>query len=595
MEETVQMLFEEGALARNGMVRLTRPLNELAIPATVQDILASRIDRLPGEQKDLLQTLAVIGTEFRLAVVRKLIELQDLDLEHRLAALQLSEFIYEQPASGDVEYTFKHALTRDVAYKSVLNERRRLLHERTGGALESLYAGSLDDYLAQLAHHYARSGNPSKAVEYCLRACRHCVTRASYADAVTHFETGIVRLQELPDDVRRAELELDLRIASLESLATIKGYGSLEGEESASRALELCRRLGTDWKDLWLALGGRHRSALVRPDFQKAREIAAEMVAIAEQHESAAHLARALSIRAFANSVAGAFQPAAVDFDRAIAIYESTPSAVQERLLDDAFNPATARAMRAWNQCCLGYLNQALEQIDSATAIAREADSRSSLEAVHTYALSVFDMRCEWQRMRERAEANLALSIELGNLFRRARAEVFLGWMEVVSGEVDKGLARMRQNLARFRATGSEIGVDEFLALIATALGRMGRFDEAFRTIEEAFAVIQRTDAHMHEAEVYRRKAELLLVQDSTNAGLAERCFRTAIELARKQHGKLWELRATTRLARMLAKQGKRDEAHAMLLEIYAWFTEGFDTADLKEARALLDELDNSP
>ena len=141
--------------------------------------------------------------------------------------------------------------------------------------------------------------------------------------------------------------------------------------------------------------------------------------------------------------------------------------------------------------------------------------------------------------MRERAEALVAVSIDLGNLFRRTRAEILLGWTEVVSGELENGLARMLQNLAAFRATGSEVTVDYFLALIATALGRMGQFDEALGTIEEAFPVIKKTGSHWHEAEVYRRKGELLLAQDSSNGASAERCFRTAIEVARKQHAKL--------------------------------------------------------
>ena len=176
MEETVQVLFEEGALVRNGIVKLTRPLRELKIPPTVQEILASRIDRLAPDQKDLLQTLAVIGTEFKLGLVRKVAVKPGPELEPMLSELQLGEFIYEQPAVGDIEYIFKHALTHDVAYNSVLNERRRLLHGRIGAALESIYAESLDDHVAELAHHYARSGNPGKGVEYCLRAVRQCAT-----------------------------------------------------------------------------------------------------------------------------------------------------------------------------------------------------------------------------------------------------------------------------------------------------------------------------------------------------------------------------------------------------------------------------------
>jgi class 3 adenylate cyclase/tetratricopeptide (TPR) repeat protein len=596
MEEIYQVLLDEGALVRNGVTRLIKLISELKIPPTVQGTLAARIDRLPADAKDLLQALSVIGRQFSMSLVRAVVPKSDDELERMLNSLQLSEFIYEQPAVGDTEFIFKHALTQEVASTSVLQERRKLMHERIGAAVEALYADRIEDHLANLARHYARSANPAKAVEYCLRACRQCVERASYADAVTHFETGLARLQELPDDARRAELELDLRIASLESLITIKGYGSLEGEGSASRALELCRQTGTNWKDLWFALRGLYTSALLRPDLRRAHEMAAEMVALAKQHASAEHLADALGMQGFANLTAGAFEPAAVAFDRAIAIYESTPTAEWERLLDDPYTPVVGiPAVSAWNQCCLGHLDQALERIVSATALARKADSRTALEAVHTYAISVFDMRCEFERMRERAEALVAVSIALGNLFRRARAEILLGWTEVVSGELKNGLARMQQNLAAFRATGSEATVDYFLALIATALGRMGQFDEALRTIEEAFPVIKKTDAHWHEAEVYRRKGELLLAQDSSNVASAERCFRTAIEVARKQHGKLWELRASTSLARLLRDTNRRDEARTMLAEIHNWFTEGFDTADLKDAKALVDELSRSP
>jgi adenylate cyclase len=443
----------------------------------------------------------------------------------------------------------------------------------------------------QLAHHYARSGNPNKAVEYCLRACRQCLERGSYADAVAHFETGLAQLQELPDDDRRAGLELDLRIASQPALATIKGYGSLEGEASASRALELCRRPGTDWKDLWLALRGLYGIAASRPDLHRALEIAAEMVALAEQHESAGHLAHALYLRAFTNMKAGAFELAAVDLDRTIAIFESTSTAGREPL-SVIINPATARTLRAWNHSYLGYLDQALEGIDAATAIARESNFPTiTLETLYAYSINVYDLRSEFEQMRERAEATANLSIELGNPFHRGLAEIFRGWTEVVSGELENGIARMRQNLADFRATGSETSLDYFFALIATALGRMGQFDEALRTIEEAFDVIQRTDTHWYEAEAYRRKGELLLAQDSSKVVPAERCFRTSIEVARKQHAKLWELRATTSLARLLLDTNRRDEARAMLSEIYNWFTEGFDTAALKEAKALLDEL----
>ena len=229
MEETVQVLLDEGALVRNGHFRLTKPLRELKIPPTVQAILAARIDRLPPNQKDLLQTLAVIGMEFRLGLVRKVWEPPSVsaiasakregtataltllreeadfgasDLDSMLSELQLAEFIYEQPAVGDIEYTFKHALTHDVAYNSVLNERRRLLHERIGAGLELVYRENLSDHLAALTHHYARSGNPGKAVEYCLLAIRQSGERGSLLEAVALFETGLDLLRSSPTTTR---------------------------------------------------------------------------------------------------------------------------------------------------------------------------------------------------------------------------------------------------------------------------------------------------------------------------------------------------------------------------------------------------------
>ena len=171
MEEIVQVLLDEGALVRDGAaLRLTKPLEELKIPPTVQGILAARIDRLPADAKELLQTLAVIGREFPLSLIRAVVAKSDDELNRLLNDLQLGEFIYEQPAVGDTEYIFKHALTQEVAYNSILIERRKQLHERTGAALETLYASSLEDHLAELAHHYGRANNPDKAVEYLTRA-----------------------------------------------------------------------------------------------------------------------------------------------------------------------------------------------------------------------------------------------------------------------------------------------------------------------------------------------------------------------------------------------------------------------------------------
>jgi class 3 adenylate cyclase len=599
MEETVLVLLEEGALVRNGTTKLTGPLNQLKIPPTVQAILAARIDRLTLDQKDLLQTLAVIGTEFKLGLIRRVAARPGPELEPMLSELQLGEFIYEQPAVGDVEYIFKHALTHDVAYKSVLNERRRLLHERIGVALESIYADNLDDHLAELTHHYARSGSPVKGVEYCLRALQQCAIRGSNAEAVAQFETGLELLQKLPDDDRRAELELDLRNGVSLALNTVKGFGSPEAEQSAARAMLLCQRPGISWEKTWLALTGVFRNHLGSPDMRKACEIAAQLIGRAEEHGSVERIAEAASMLALARAFSGDFELAVEGFDRAWVLSESIAKLKMGRGEQRGGRQALAlrrtiqagiRIGSAYSLWCLGYPDRALERVNVATALALESGSKAVLEVVHDFATYVYQFRGELEHMRERATAMLALTTEVGNVSRRARSEVFLGWTQMLAGDLEGGIAQIRHHLGELRATDPEV-LKYFPYLMATALGQLRRFDEALRTIDEAFPFIERGGQRLCEAEVHRVKGELLLAQDASNAAHAEASFRTAIEISRKQKAKSWELRATTSLARLLNQQGKRDEARAMLAEIYGWFTEGFDTADLKDAKALLDEL----
>src|SRR6202166_373391 len=296
-----------------------------------------------------------------------------------LSELQLAEFIYEQPTVGDLEYTFKHALTHEVAYHSVLNERRRLLHGRIGAALESMYADSLDDHVAELAHHYARSGNPEKGVEYCLRALEQCGEHGSHAEAVAHFGTGLDLLQKLPDDDQRAELELDLRNAVGDALRTIKGWASPEVEQSSARALELCQRAGINWEKTFSAFFGVLSVLLFRPDIRKACEISAEVEARAKEHESAEHAPLAEYTSALARMYSGDFELAAEGFDRAWAIFHA-------RTLRRIEGLAAIRALSGWNLWFLGYPGRALERVSVATAIAHESGSKAVQLTAHNLA-----------------------------------------------------------------------------------------------------------------------------------------------------------------------------------------------------------------
>ncbi len=631
MEETVQVLLDEGALVRNGTTRLTKPLRELKIPPTVQAILAARIDRLPPDQKDLLQTLAVIGMEFKLGLVRQVWQPPTIsaiastnpeaatmaltlsrkdadpaasDLESMLSELQLGEFIYEQPAVGDLEYTFKHALTHDVAYNSVLNERRRLLHERIGYGLESVYRDNLGDHLAALTYHYARSGNHEKAVGYCLLAIEQSQARGSLAEAVALFETGLDLLQKLPDDESRADRELDLRNAAYSALGDIKGLASPEVEGSTERAIALCQRPGVNWEKSWWALFGIYFVQQMRPDVRRAGAIASELVARAEEHGADGLLAEAGNWLAYTKMVAGDFEAAADAFDRTWTVLESiakpasgftdgraTQISQAQAAVQLFYTLENNRIISGWNLWFLGYPDRAVERMNSATATDNRR-SKSLIGDLNGFAAYICELRRETRQMRARAEARLAIATASGLFTGRALSEIYLGWADVLDGDLEGGIAKMKAHMSQLKAGGSEYITDRCLTFVATALGRAGRYEEGLAALEEAFLFTERTGQQYYQAELHRLKGELLLGHDKANAAAAEQSFHSALDISRKQRAKSWELRASTSLARLLQDLNRREEARPLLAEVYGSFTEGFDTADLRDAKALLQELD---
>ncbi len=256
MEETVQTLFDEGALAReNGGTRLVKPLASLRIPPTVQAILAARIDRLHNDEKNLLQTLAVLGREFVLSLARAVAGKSEDELERLILNLQLGEFVFEQPSISDVEYTFKHALTQEVAYNSVLMERRKQLHESVGQAMESIYSGSIDDHLVDLARHFSRSGNRAKAVEYLRRAGTQAISRGALAQAVQDLETALELLKTLPSGPHRDVLELQVLNPLGMVYIAVRGYAAPEVGPVFQRARKLCDEIGEPQQQFLVVFG----------------------------------------------------------------------------------------------------------------------------------------------------------------------------------------------------------------------------------------------------------------------------------------------------------------------------------------------------
>jgi predicted ATPase len=291
MEEIVQTLREQGLLNVGAHGRAPLP-TDLRLPATVQGVLAARIDRLPPDEKSLLQTLAVIGKEFSLSLLKQVANQSENNLLRQLSRLQTSEFIYERPAFPDIEYTFKHALTQEVAYNSLLIERRKIVHERTAKAIEDVYRNKLDDRYSELAHHYSRSGNRQKAVDYLQLAGQQAVQRSAHLEAINHLSNALALLKILPDTPERVQQELALQLTLGVPFQILKGHAAPEVGKTYNRILELCGQVG-ETSQFFPALFGLWRFYFVRPDTQKARELAEQMMRLARSSQDPALLLEA--------------------------------------------------------------------------------------------------------------------------------------------------------------------------------------------------------------------------------------------------------------------------------------------------------------
>ena len=592
MEETVQVLIDEGALTRNGVVKLTKPVAELKIPPTVQAILAARIDRLPANSKDLLQNLAVIGREFTVSLIRAVVGKPDDELNRILSELQLAEFIYEQPAIGDSEYTFKHALTQEVSYNSVLLERRRQLHERIGAALEQLYANSIEDHLEALAHHYGRSGNVTKALEFYDRAGRQALQRSAYGEAMRSFTSALELLQRMPQSPARDQREFALQTNLGPVLMAMKGWAAPETERVYLRAHELAKSSGTP-EQRFASFVGRFASAYVGGSLSVARERLEETLHFIREHPEPAFVLETCHHQWSATLSGGELDAAQRHIEAGLALYDAELRSVRLPLYS-AHHPAVCGhgwgAMVFWLR---GFPDAARRESQQAVVLARELEDELSFTWALGTKAQVYQLTREVQAALETAEAAIAKSEEIGFPYILLHSRIAKGWALAELGRAEEAVGQIQEAIAALTAARAEVWLTWGLVSLVAAYGRAGRVDEGLKAAAEALNLVRQNGERFYEAEVHRLRGELLLRQSDSNREAARDCFELAIQIAQTQGAKSLELRAKTSLARLLASQGRRDDARDTLAAIYGWFTEGFDTGDLKDAKSVLDELNS--
>ncbi|MEM5318271.1 adenylate/guanylate cyclase domain-containing protein [Paraburkholderia sp. JHI869] len=596
MEEVVQTLVEEGALlGESGHCRITKTPAELHIPTTVHGVLAARMDRLPIAEKTLLQHLAIVGKEFPWSLIRQVVEQSEDELRRLLSRLTAAEFIYERPAFPEVEYTFKHALTQEVAASSLLSEQRSLLHERTARAIEALYAGRLNEHCSELAHHYSLSSNSQKAVDYMHRAGQQAMERSASFDAMRHFQTALALLERLPETPERARQELALRLSLGPALMAARGYAAPDVEATYTRALALCEQIG-DSSQLFPAQFGLRTYYSLRANYENSRVLGERLMRVACNAQDPDLLVEAHSALGSSLFFQGYFRTARDHQEELRTRY--IPEQHSAHAFIYGMDPGVrALSIGSWTQWYLGFPDLASERSREAVSLAQKIAHPFGMAFALVSASMLRLLLQEPQSAQEFAEAAIMLSSEQGFPYYLAWAKILRGSSLIEQGNASDGIGEMTQGLAAYLATGAELSHTYFLALHATACARIGRADEGLDVLVDALALVEKTGERFHESELHRLRGELLLVRpgvrtlDPTYEEQAEGCFQRAITIATDQRAMSLLLRATMSLARLRRVQGNPDEASRMLRRVCDAFTENADTADMRQARVMLGEM----
>jgi len=587
-EELTKNVVDSGLLVeRDGQLELKGSLAELEIPVTLQDSLMARLDRL-GEAKRVAQLGAAIGREFSYALLEAVTPMKELALREGLARLVKAELVYQRGLPPKATYTFKHALVQDTAYQSLLKSRRQELHGRIAETLEERFPERAAAEPEVLAHHFEEAGLAAKAIAYYERAGRRARERSADVETIEQLSRGIELLRTLPEGSERDGRELRLQLAIGASLHAVKGHGSRNVERTYDRALVLCREVG-DESQLFQALSGL--SVFYRnTEVTRAIEVGTELLALAELGGETIQLLHAHSTLGNPLYHRGLLSKALEHHDRAIELYDP----IEHRSLVYAYglDPGiSSLLLSSWILWQLGYPERALEQSEQAIELAREAAHPFSLASA-LFSAGLGDLRRgEPRSALERVEESIAISKEqdfsahllFGNLL------INLALSRIADPEEARcAIDNVRESLDRMRAMPLTAGS---WGLLADSQRGLDRAEDALRSVNTGLALSAERHAPFWDAELQRLKGEIFLQMPDHEEDDAEALFRTAIDIARDQEARSLELRAATSLARLWQKQGKKAEARELLAPVYDWFTEGFDTADLKDAKALLEEL----
>jgi class 3 adenylate cyclase/predicted ATPase len=586
IEELTKSVLESGLLREEGdRYALAGPLPPLAIPTSLHASLTARLDRL-GAVRHLAQIGAAFGRWFRYGSLRAVCDLSEDELRASLARLVASELVFQSGSPPNAVYTFKHALVQEAAYGSLLRDTRQHLHGRIASALEAHFPELTDSQPELLARHYTEAGEVERSVCYWGKAARRSVARSAMTEAATQYHRGLEQLALLPDDVVRQRRELEFRSSLGTVLQSAKGYAAPETGETLARARELWQLLGSPSEFLHVCYAQSLYHA-VRGELDLAHGFDKDLLRLSQQRNDAAGLILAHHSLGRNLMYAGELSSARYHLEEALELCRLQPHSLVRQA---GVHPQVAsQAFLAIVLFCLGHVVEARARSVAAIAEARQLAHPPSLAVSLTNGARLLSFTGNEAPLEEWAGELAEMATEQGFLLWRASGMIFRGWLRAVDGDAAEGIALLRQGSADYHATGARVWVPYQIALLASAHEGAGEIDAALRLLGSALEVVERTGERWLVAELYRNQGRLGLRQGNPDA--AEELYRKALRIAREQQARLWELRAATSLARLRRDQGRRSEAHALLAPVYSWFSEGFDTSDLRDARELLDEL----
>jgi predicted ATPase len=586
VEELTKAIVESGYLKDvDEHYELLGSLSTFAIPTTLQDSLMARLDRLMTG-KVIAQLGATIGRQFSYALLQAVAQLNDRTLHEELHRLVEAELLYQRGVPPQATYLFKHALIQDATYQSLLKSTRQGYHQRIAQVLEAQFPETAEAAPELLAHHYTEAGLNAQAVSYWHKAGQSAVQRSAHVEAISHLRQGLALLQTLPETSAHTQREVDMLIALGASLIATKGYAAPEVGETYTRARQFCEHLD-DPHQLFPVLRGLYGYYHVRAEYQTAHTLGEQLLVLAQQTQNSGMLVAAYRALGATLSFLGAAIPAHTYLTQGIALYDLQQHRASALLYGEDAGVAGG-ANDAWTLWRLGYPDQGLTRINEVVTIAEQIGHPFSQGFALSEAAIVHHFRREDRPAQAYADAVISLATAQGFPHWKAFGSILRGWVLVQQGQAQEGIEQINQGLMTYRATGAEMLRPWFLSLLAEAYGTTGEPEAGLTVLAEALTLVDKTGERWYEPELYRFKGELLLQLSSDNQAEAESCFAQAIAIAQNQQAKSWELRAATSLARLWQSQGKRDAARQLLGDVYGWFTEGFDTANLKDAKALL-------